>query len=61
MICNIELNFISNQNGADKTNEKKGNKQCLFDTHRTVMVDKEMMSEYLGHKNNCVCLIIAQS
>ena len=27
-------------------NEKKGNKICLFDTPRTVMVNKEMMSEY---------------
>ena len=26
---------------------KKGNKQCLFDTPRTVMVNKEIMSEYL--------------
>ena len=40
---------------------KKGNKQCLFDTPRTVMVNKEMMSEYLDHKNNSVCPIIAQS
>ena len=40
---------------------KKGNKQCLFDTPRRVMVNKEMMSEYLDHKNNCVCPIIAQS
>ena len=29
---------------------KKGNKQCLFDTPRRVMVNKEMMSEYLDHK-----------
>ena len=25
---------------------KNGNKQCLFDTPRKVMVNKEMMSEY---------------
>ena len=41
-----------------KRNNNK--KQCLFDTPRTVMVNKEM-SEYLDHKNNCVCPIIAQS
>ena len=33
---------------------KKGNKQCLFDTPRTLMVNKEIISEY--HKNNCYAL-----
>ena len=40
---------------------KTGNKQCLFDTPHTVNVNKEMLSEYLDHKNNCVCPIIAKS
>ena len=43
-----------------KDNEKS-NKQCLFDTPRTVMVNKEMMSEYQDHKINHVCPIKAQS
>ena len=33
---------------------KKGNKQCLFDTPCKVMVNKEMMSEYLDHKKLCM-------
>ena len=36
------------------TKMKKGNKQCTFDTPRTLMVNKEIISEY--HKNNCYAL-----
>ena len=34
-----------------KLNEKKGNKQCLFDTPAQYWSIKKMISEYKGHKN----------
>ena len=50
-LCDCIARFGSNLVGnADhrfsKIQMKNGNKQCLFDTPRKVMVNKEMMSEY---------------